>query len=183
MYDYNACKVAQSFEFSNINQGFYDISFHSGIILAVGYHRLGPTMMQEVVVVGNVEDFLSKPSKTSTKFPIVLKSPSDFNIPSNGYVLPQAAFITSTKAVVVVSQAYAGVYTANAQYEAVMTTGNPRVAACLIQDMIVLASLSASDTHISAFLVQAGKRFEMKFSQDHGGSALSKMVAFGTSAS
>jgi hypothetical protein len=118
-------------------------------------------MMQEVVVVGNVEDFLSKPSKTSTRFPIVLKSPSDFNIPSDGFVLPQAAFITSTKTLVVISQIYVGVYTANAQYEAHMTTGNPRVAACFIQDMIVLASLSSTDTHIAAFLVQADKRFEM----------------------
>lgn len=62
---------------------------------------------------------------------------------------------------VVVSQIYVGVYTVNAKYEAQMTTGNPRVAACFIQDTIVLASLSATDTHISAFLVQVGKLFEM----------------------
>jgi len=100
LYDVNGCKVKQTFEFPNVNQGFYDVSFTTGTIIAIGYHTsTGST--NEVIVIGSIEDFLTRPSKTNLNSPVMMRSPAPANI--TDYVLSQGAFIDKQKTVVVAS--------------------------------------------------------------------------------
>ena len=59
LYDYNECRVKRTYEFPSINQGFTDVSFQRGKILAVGYRQFKRSKLQEVLVLGTVEEFLT----------------------------------------------------------------------------------------------------------------------------
>jgi len=80
LYDVNGCTVKQTFEFPNVNQGFYDVSFTNGTVLAIGYHVSETTdpmgfpviKTREVIVIGSIEDFLTRPSKSNLNSPVMM---------------------------------------------------------------------------------------------------------------
>jgi hypothetical protein len=109
LYDYNECRVKRTYEFPSINQGFTDISFQRGMILAVGYHQFKKGKQQEVIVIGTVEKFLTMPKdakdwRNAGSLPLMFRASYRFLPADKVYdVLPQAAFIRSDFTVIVVS--------------------------------------------------------------------------------